>query len=125
MEFRRVLFRSVRVEPPRREVLVGERGLLELERDVEQRVLAGDGEALVSRLLDDLRPGVVALVDAVAEAMEQALALLHRLDERRYLVDRADLLENQDDGLVGGAVAGAGKGCRCRPGGAEGVGAGR
>src|SRR3546814_9417688 len=63
---------------------------------VEQRVLAGDGEDLVSRLLDDLRPGVVALVDAVAEALEQALALLHRLDERRYLVDRADLLEHAD-----------------------------
>src|SRR3546814_17713896 len=88
---------DVRVEPPRREVLVGERGLLALERDVEQRVLAGDGEDLVSRLLDDLRPGVVALVDAVAEALEQALALLHRLDERRYLVDRADLLEHADE----------------------------
>ena len=57
------------------------------ERDVEQRVLAGDLEDLVGDLLDDLRPGVVVLVDAVTEALEEALAVLHRLDEVRHVLD--------------------------------------
>ena len=42
---------------------------------------------------------------SVAEALEPALAELHVLDERRHVVDGADLLEHVDDGLVGSAVA--------------------
>ena len=60
---------DVRVELARDEVVVGERDLLEREGDVEQRVLAGDREDLVGRLLDDRGARVVALVDAVAEAL--------------------------------------------------------
>ena len=72
---------DVRVELARDEVVVGQRDLFELERDVEQRVLAGDLEDLVGGLLDDRGPRVVVLVHAVAEALQPALAGLHRLDE--------------------------------------------
>jgi hypothetical protein len=44
---------DVRVELARDEVLVLERDLLELGRDVQQRVGAGHLEDLVGRLLDD------------------------------------------------------------------------
>src|SRR5690606_1620461 len=98
---------DVRVEPPGDEVVVGERDLLQLEGDVEQGVAPGDGEDLVGGLLDDLRPGVVVLVDAVAEALELDLPGLHPPDVGVDLVDRADLLEHADDGLVGAAVAGS------------------
>jgi hypothetical protein len=73
------------------EVRVGQRGLLERQRDVEQRVLAGHLEHVVRGLLDDRRPRVVVLVHPVAEAHQAALAGLHRLDERRHVVDRPDL----------------------------------
>ena len=49
--------------------------------------LPGDLEDIVGGLLDDLRPGVVVLVDAVPEALQAALALLHRLDEVRDVLD--------------------------------------
>ena len=98
--------------------------LLELEGDVEQRVLAGDLEHLVGGALDDRRPRVVVLVDAVAEALQPGLARLHLGDERLDVVVAADLLEHLDDRLVGPAVAGAveGRGRRC--GGDVGVGVG-
>ena len=72
---------DVRVQLAADEVVVAERDLLELQGDVEQRVLAGDLEHVVGRLLDDRRPRVVVLVDAVAEA-HQPLPL-PRLDRRR------------------------------------------
>src|SRR5262245_52301726 len=103
---------DVGVELPRDEVVVGQRHLLELERDVEQRVAAGDLEHLVRGLLDDLGPRVVALVHAVAEALELDLAGLHPLDVGVDLVERADLAQHGDDRLVGAAVAGAVEGGR-------------
>ena len=95
---------DVRVELAATEVVVAQRHLFELEGDVEQRVLAGDLEHLVGGLLDDRGPRVVVLVDAVAEAHQPALARLHVLDERRHVVDRADLGEHAHDLLVGAAV---------------------
>ena len=77
------------------------------ERDVEQRVLAGHREDLVGGALDDLGPRVVALVDAVAEALE-ALAARPRLDRRdevRHVLDAADVGQHSDHGLVGPTVA--------------------
>src|SRR5690606_7409310 len=74
---------DVRVELAIDEVRVGERDLFERQGDVEQRVLPGDLEHVVGGLLDDLRPRVVVLVDAVTEAHQAPFAVLHRLDERR------------------------------------------
>ena len=47
---------DVRVEPPAHEVVVGQCDLLELERNVEQRVLADHLEHVVRGLFDDHRP---------------------------------------------------------------------
>src|SRR6266540_7404548 len=91
---------DVRVELVLDEVLVFERDLLELERDVQQRVAARDAEHLVGDLLDDLRARVVALVDAVAEAHEAELTALHALDVLRHAVERADVLEHAQHLLV-------------------------
>ncbi len=75
--------------------VVRQRRLLELEGDVEQRVLAGDLEDVVGGLLDDRGPRVVVLVDAVAEALQRALCpAFTLLDERRDVVDRTDLGEH-------------------------------
>jgi hypothetical protein len=74
---------DVRVELALDEVLVLERDALELDGDVEERVLARDLEDLVGQLLDDLGARVVVLVDAVAEAHEAHLAGLHALHELR------------------------------------------
>jgi hypothetical protein len=51
-----------------------------------------------------LARGVVVLVDAVAEAHQAAFAGLHLLDELGDVVDRADLVEHPQHGLVGAAV---------------------
>ena len=98
---------DVGVEVARGEVLVGQGDLLELEGDVQQRILAGDLEHLVGDALDDLRPGVVALVDPVAETL-QALPLprLDRGDEVRDVFDAGDVGQHPDDRLVGAAVPG-------------------
>src|SRR5262249_38124402 len=48
------------------EVLLVERAPLELHRDVDQGIPAGDLEDLLGRALDDARPRVVRLVHAVA-----------------------------------------------------------
>ncbi len=82
---------DVRVQLAVDEVGVRQGGLLERQRDVEQRVLAGDLEHVVGGLLDDRGPRVVVLVHPVAEAHQAALARLDRLDERGDVVDRADL----------------------------------
>src|SRR5581483_3588182 len=95
---------DVRVELAAHEVLVLERDLLELERDVEQRVAAGDLEDVVGDLLDDLRARVVVLVDAVAEAHQATVARLHRLDELGHARDVADLAEHPQHRLVGAPV---------------------
>src|SRR5438552_4290756 len=58
---------DVRVELARHEVVVLERDPLELERDRQQGVRPGHLEGLVGHPLDDLRPGIVVLVHAVAE----------------------------------------------------------
>src|SRR5437763_7098325 len=95
---------DVRVELALDEVLVLERDLLQLQRDVEQRVLAGDFEYVVRRLLDDPGARVVVLVDAVAEAHQPPFAGLDLLDERGNVPDRADLAQHLEDRLVRAAV---------------------
>src|SRR6185436_14705318 len=67
-------------------------------------------EDLVGDLADDLRAGVVVLVDAVTEAHEPALAGLHLLDELGDLRRRADLVQHVHDFLVRAAVTWAGEG---------------
>ena len=95
---------DVRVQLAIDEVRVGQCGLFELECDVEQRVLAGDFEDLVGGLFDDRGPRVEVLVDPVPEAHEATFAVLDRIEEGRHVVDRADLGEHPDDGLVRAAV---------------------
>ena len=95
---------DVRVELALDEVVVLERDLLELERDLQQRVDARDLEDLVGRLLDDLRARVVVLVDPVAEAHQALLALLHARDEVRDVLLGADPAQHPQHRLVGAAV---------------------
>ena len=84
----------------------------------------GDLEDLVGRLPDDLRPGVVVLVDAVAEALQPALALLHLCDEGGHVLQAPDLVSIRSTGLVGAAVAGAVEGGGGGGGGRVGIGVG-
>ena len=55
-------------------------------------------------LLDDPRPRVVVLVDAVAEAHQLLLAVLHALEEVGDVLGRLDPAQHPQDGLVGAAV---------------------
>src|SRR5262245_55990598 len=71
----------IRVELPGNEIVVREGNFFQLEGDVEQRVLAGDAEHVVSGLLDDGGPGVVILVNPVSEALQLALPGLDVVDE--------------------------------------------
>src|SRR5579875_2871675 len=96
---------DVRVELARDEVVVLERDPLELERDVDERVLARHLEHLVGELLDDLPARIEVLVDPVAESHEPPLAGLHLLDDLGHALDRPDLAQHADDLLVGAAVA--------------------
>jgi hypothetical protein len=86
------------------EVVVFQRDFLQLECDVEQGVLAGDFEDVVGGLLDDARTRVEILVHAMAETHESSRAVLHALDERRNIVDAADLGQHAHDGLVGATM---------------------
>ena len=86
------------------EVVVGQRDLFELERDVEQRVLARHLEDFIGGVFDDLGPRVIALVDAMTEAHESATALLDAADEIVDAVVAADLGEHVEHGFVGAAV---------------------
>src|SRR3954469_17935554 len=103
---------DVRVELAVGEVLVVERLLLELGGDLELRVLPGDLEHLVDMLLDDPRARVVVLVDAVAEAHQALVAVLHALEEVRDVVLGLDAVEHPQHGLVGAAVQRAVEGGR-------------
>ena len=98
---------DVGVELAVNEVLVRQRDALELDGDLDQRLLAEDGENLLGDGADDARTGVVVLVHAVAEAHETARLVLDALDEGGNVGDVADLLEHAHHGLVGAAVAGA------------------
>ena len=88
------------------EVVVLQRDALELERDFEQRVLAGDGEDEVGDPLDDLRARIVRLVDAVAESHQPVAASpdFTFLMNSGTLLDRADLVEHPQHRFVRAAV---------------------
>src|SRR5207245_9767007 len=92
------------VELPGHEVLVLERDALELHRDVDQRVPPGDVEHFLGHALDDLGALVVLLVDAMAEAEQPELPMLHPLDVGRDVVLRADLPQQPEHLLVRSAV---------------------
>ena len=87
------------------------------ERDVEERVAAGDLEDLVGDLLDDRGARVVVLVDPVAEAHEALLAArpsltsLMKAGTRSFVPISASMLQ---DLLVGAAVERAVEGGRRR-----------
>ena len=89
---------DIRIELLLDEVVVRQRDALELERDLQDRIVAMPHgvEHLVAGLLHDLRPRIVVLVDAVAEAheAERIVLVLGALDELRNAVDRADLLQH-------------------------------
>src|SRR3972149_7705366 len=108
----------VRVELALDEVVVFEGDALKLQGDVQERVATGDAEHFVGGAFDDPGAGVVAPVDAGAEAHETAFAGLDPLDELRHTLPVADLGEHADDGLVGAAVQrsveGGGRGGRGR-----------
>ena len=72
---------NVRIEVAAHEILVAERYLLELQRDLEERIVLQSQlfEHVVAGLAHDLCARVIALVDAVAEAHEadSARVILH------------------------------------------------
>ncbi|EKX66764.1 hypothetical protein STRIP9103_03230, partial [Streptomyces ipomoeae 91-03] len=98
----------VRVEAARDEVVVGERVLLQLQRDVQQLVGLAEGrEDVVRGSLDDLGARVEVLVDPVAEAhqTDAVLLVLHLADEGvDVAAGVADALQHLQHGLVGAAV---------------------
>ena len=57
------------------EIFILKRDSLQLKRDVEFGISAGDCEYLLGRPLDDLGARIVVLVDAVAEAHQLAVAI--------------------------------------------------
>ena len=63
-----------------------------------------DLEDVLGGLLDDPRARVVVLVDAVAEAHQALVALLHALDEVGDVVAVLDAPQHPQHGLVGAAV---------------------
>src|SRR5215204_5480429 len=96
---------DVGIEFAAREVVVVERPLFELDRDVEQRALLVRGlEHLVDVAADDPGPRVVVLVHPVAEAHETLVALLDALEEVGNVVGIAHALEHPEDRDVGPAV---------------------
>ncbi|MPM32091.1 hypothetical protein SDC9_78650 [bioreactor metagenome] len=106
---------DVRVELARDEVVVGQRGLLELLGDGEQFLVAVRGGVgdLVGVALDDRGAGVEVLVDAVAEAHQLDAGLLG-LDLLEVVLGGDALVpdrrEHLQHGLVGAAVQRAGQG---------------
>ncbi len=83
---------DVRVELARDEVVIGQGDLFELQRDVEQRVLAGHRKDLVGQILHDGGARVEVLVDAMSETVEQRLLLrLDFFDEGGHVLHAADL----------------------------------
>ena len=61
-------------------------------------------EDVVGHLLDQLGPGIVRLVDPVAEAHQPPAAALHLLDERGDVLLVPDLVQHRQHRFVGPAV---------------------
>ena len=101
------------------EVLVLEGDAFELKGDVQQRVAPSHLEYLIGGLLDDLRAGIIVLVDPMSEAHETALAGLHALHELRDPLPVTDLGEHPEYGFVGAAVQRPVQRCRGRRRGGE------
>ena len=99
---------DVRVELAVDEILVAERDLLQLQRDLQHRIVAMAGllQDRVTHLLHDLGARIVVLVDAMAKAHQAdfRVLVLHLLDEVRNLVDGADVGEHRERSFVGAAM---------------------
>mmetsp|Transcript_14275 Transcript_14275/g.60390 ORF Transcript_14275/g.60390 Transcript_14275/m.60390 type:complete len:511 (-) Transcript_14275:14-1546(-) len=108
----------VRVELPGDEVLVGQRNLLQLHRQIEQRILNLEVfEQLVAHVPHQARARVHLLVHPVPETHQTerirlALGAGHALGDP---VHRPNLLEHREHRLVGAAVRGSPQ--RSNPGG--------
>jgi len=102
---------NIRIELAGDEVLVLERNLLETQRKLEERVVRAPQlrEDLVAHLTDDLGAGIEVLVHTVTEAHEPEVAglVLREVQIFGDVLNRPDLLEHREHGLVGAAV--------CRP----------
>src|SRR5579859_6332292 len=102
---------DVGIELARYEIFVLERDLLELEREVEDRMVAAAEllEHAVAHFANDLGAWVEVLVDTVSEA-HQAHAVRLVLDPGEELVDvrrRADAVQHGEHRFVGAPVSGA------------------
>src|SRR5208282_1328178 len=95
---------DVRIELVGDEVLVFERDMLQLDRDVDQRVLSCNFEHFVGELLQNLGAWVVVLVDAMPKAHQAALAVLNPLDHVGNILDRAYFHQPADSLLVCASV---------------------
>ena len=99
---------DVRIELPLDEVRIGQRHFFQFLGQIEERVfLAVLGQQLVADFLDDLRPGIVVLVDAMAEAHQAELVVLvlgHVDVLAQVAAVGQDHFEHVDAGLVGPAV---------------------
>lgn len=92
--------------------MVAESNLLKLHGNLNEFFLAGDLEDLVSDLLDNLGPRIVAFVDSMAEPIEKLLSVLDILDELRDVFFLTDRLEHPQHCLVGASVLGTVE-CTC------------
>ena len=109
---------NVRVELPLDEVLVREGDPLELHGNVDHGFAANNSEHIVGELAHKASPRVEVLVDAMAEAHEHLLAILHVLDELGDVLYIANLVQHAKHCLICTTVAwavksshGTGKGC--------------
>src|ERR1700722_260906 len=92
------------------EIIVVQRDALQLERDVEQRIVldAKLVEHVMRRLLHDLGARIVILVDAMAKAHQaERIVLVFSLGDIFWnIVDRADFAEHFERRLIGAAMGG-------------------
>ncbi len=95
---------NVRIQLPLNEVLVFERNLLKLERDVEFWVASRYFEHFVGELLNDFCTRIVVLVHTMPKAHQATVSRFHALDEFPYLILCADFVEHVQHLLVRAAV---------------------
>src|SRR3990170_3503547 len=104
---------DVGVELALDEVLVFQGDALQLQGDIQQGVPSGHLEDSIGRLLDDLGPGVIVLVDAVPEPHEQAFAAFEPLHVLRDPLLVPDIGEHSQHRSVGAPVQRPVQACRC------------
>ena len=95
---------DVGIETVLDEIVVRQGHPLQLQRDVEQRAATGDRQHVIRDLLDDLRPRVVILVNAMAEPHQAQFAAADPLHVLGDPADRSDFLEHPQHLLIRAAV---------------------